>query len=62
MISVYSGVGVILALMKIITVAIACSYIAQITRRIKKAEKVVMVNGGEEDQYLQPSDGKETFF
>jgi len=59
---VYSGVGVILALMKIITVAIACSYIAQITRRIKKAEKVVMVNGGEEDQYLQPSDGKETFF
>jgi len=33
---VYSGVGVLLAIVELITVVLACSYIAQITRRMKK--------------------------
>ena len=39
MMVVYAIIGVILALTELITVVLACAYVAQITRRLQRAEE-----------------------
>ena len=39
MMVVYAIIGVLLALTELITVVLACAYVAQITRRIRRAEE-----------------------
>ena len=54
MMIVYAVVGVILALTELITVVLACAFIAQINRRINKnyAERVATVYGNDETDQL----------
>jgi len=58
---IYSGVGVLLAIVELITVVLACSYIAQISRRRRRDELFTRAATANDEEYL-PSLSKETNF
>ena len=66
MLMVYAGVGVILAIVELITVVLACAYVAQISRRDKKnshmRDRTANAGGMYEEEYLQTLNAKETNF
>ncbi|XP_023336581.1 CD63 antigen [Eurytemora carolleeae] len=64
MMIVYSCVGVVLAIVELITVVLACAYVAQINRRRKRDELFTRVgNAGAQDEEFLPSlTTKETNF
>jgi len=58
MLIVYSGVGVLLALVELITVVFACSYIAQISRRTRRAELFSRADTANGEEYQPSLNGK----
>lgn len=66
MLMVYAGVGVILAIVELITVVLACAYVAQISRRDRKnnhmRDRTGNAGGMYEEEYLQTLNAKETNF
>ena len=60
---VYAGLGVLLALVELITVVLACAYVAQIGRRMRRDQHAWERTGNAraEDEYL-PALSKETNF
>jgi len=59
---IYSGVGVLLALVELITVVLACSYIAQISRRRRRDELFTRAATANDEEYLPSLTSKETNF
>eukprot|EP00090_Calanus_glacialis_P025919 TRINITY_DN4064_c0_g1_i1.p1 TRINITY_DN4064_c0_g1~~TRINITY_DN4064_c0_g1_i1.p1 ORF type:complete len:293 (-),score=61.48 TRINITY_DN4064_c0_g1_i1:349-1227(-) len=59
---VYSGVGVLLAIVELITVVLACSYIAQISRRRRRDEMFTRAATANDEEYLSSLTNKETNF
>jgi len=59
---IYSGVGVLLAIVELITVVLACSYIAQITRRRRRDELFTRAATANDEEYLPSLTSKETNF
>jgi len=66
MLLVYAGVGALLAIVELITVVLACAYVAQIGRRIRRDEHMWKRTGtaavGNEEEYLPSLNAKETNF
>jgi len=65
MMIVYSCVGVLLAIVELITVVLACAYVAQITRRLRRDEMFTrtMADAGKNDEeYLPSLNHRETNF
>jgi len=52
MLIIYSGIGVLLALVELITVVFACSYIAQISRRRRRDELFTRAATANDEEYL----------
>jgi len=60
---VYAGLGVLLALVELITVVLACAYVAQISRRIRRNTHTWERTGhAAEEEYLPAISSKETNF
>jgi len=59
---VYSGIGVLLAIVELITVVLACSYIAQISRRRRRNELFSRAATANDEEYLPSLTSKETNF
>jgi len=59
---IYSGVGVLLAIVELITVVLACSYIAQISRRRRRDELFTRAATANDEEYLPSLTSKETNF
>ena len=49
--SIYSGVVVLLAIVELITMVLACSYIAQISRRRRRDEMFTRAATANEEEY-----------
>jgi len=58
MLMIYSGIGVLLALVELITVVFACSYIAQISRRTRRAELFSRADTANDEEYQPSLNGK----
>merc|ERR1712001_576393 len=61
MLIVYAGVGVLLGIVELITIVLACAYVAQIGRRVKRDRHTQPGLAGEEE-YLPSLNAKETNF
>jgi len=61
---VYAGLGVLLALVELITVVLACAYVAQISRRVRRDQHTWDRTGNArtEEEYLPAISSKETNF
>ena len=61
---IYAGLGVLLALVELITVVLACAYVAQITRRDRRQKHNFDRTGNarNEEEYLPALSSKETNF
>jgi len=62
MLNVYTGVGVLLAIVELITVAIACAYVAQINRRRRRSDMYSRAATANDEEYLPSLTSKETNF
>jgi len=62
MLIVYAGVGVLLALVELVTVVLACAYVAQISRRRRRDELFTRAATANDDEYLPALNNKETNF
>jgi len=62
MLIIYTGVGVLLAIVELITVAIACAYVAQINRRKKRSDMYSRAATANDEEYLPSLTSKETNF
>lgn len=59
----YACIGVVLALVELITVVLACAYVAQITRRKKREQLFTRAgNAGNDEEFLPSLTTKETNF
>jgi len=61
MLMVYAGVGVLMAIVELITIVLACAYVAQIGRRVRR-DKHIRNAMGQEEEYLPSLNAKETNF
>jgi len=59
---VYCGVGVLLALVELITVVLACAYVAQIGRRKRRNEMFTRAATADDQEFLPSLTSKETNF
>jgi len=59
---IYSFVGVLLAIVELITVVLACSYIAQISRRTRRSEMFSRAATANDEEYMTSLNGRETNF
>jgi len=67
MLVAYACVGVLLAIVELVTVVLACAYVAQITRRRRRDEMFSRVgnaakNGGPDEEFLPSLTSRETNF
>lgn len=69
MLIVYAGVGVLIAIVELITIVLACAYVAQIGRRVRRDKhtwaRTTGNNGGAmgtDEEYLPSLNAKETNF
>ena len=65
MLIVYAGVGVLLGIVELITIVLACAYVAQIGRRVKRdrhTHRYTQPGPAGEEEYLPSLNAKETNF
>jgi len=59
---VYAGIGVLLAIVELITVVLACAYVAQISRRKRRENMFTRAGNANQDEYVPSLTSHETNF